>query len=87
MYREALSMGHTFELSYNEVRVEEGEAIIQSTIVNILEEFTQSKKRKFRHLESHKKGNITVDLLSLGIYAPGPQVLTYRPQILRRVRI
>ena len=34
-----------------------------------------------------KKINLTIDLLSLGIYAPGPQVLTYRPQILRGVRI
>ena len=31
--------------------------------------------------------NLTIDLLSLGIYARGPQVLTYRPQILRGVRI
>ena len=28
-----------------------------------------------------KTVNLTIDLLSLGIYAPGPQVLTYRTQI------
>ena len=30
-----------------------------------------------------KKNILTIDLLSLDIYAPRPQVLTYRPQILR----
>ena len=34
-----------------------------------------------------KKSNSTIDLLSLGIYAPRPQVLTSRPQILQGVRI
>ena len=34
-----------------------------------------------------KKNNLAIGRLSLGVYAPGPQVLTYRPQILREVRI
>ena len=51
-------------------------------------QLTSQKKFQFRHLESQKKkSNLTIDLLSLGIYAPGPQVLTYRPQILQGVRI
>ena len=32
-----------------------------------------------------EKNYLTIDLLSLGVYAPGHQVLTYRPQILRGV--
>ena len=32
-----------------------------------------------------KKITLTIDLLDMGIYAPGPQVSTYRPQIMRRV--
>ena len=48
---------------------------------------TSQKKIQFRHLESQKHSTLTIDFLSLGIYAPGPQVLTYRPQILRGVRI
>ena len=34
-----------------------------------------------------KKINLAIDLLSLGRYAPGPQVLTYRPPFFRGVRI
>ena len=34
-----------------------------------------------------KKVNLTIDPLSLGIFAPDPQLSTYRPQILRGVRI
>ena len=42
--------------------------------------------------KSKKNNNLTMDLLFLGllflgIYPPGPRVLTYRPQILRGVRI
>ena len=48
----------------------------------------QVKKTQFRHSPfSKKKSNLTIDLLSLGIYTPAPQVLTYGPQILRGVRI
>ena len=49
---------------------------------------TSQNKIKFRNLEcKNKKSNLTIDLVSLGIFAPRPQVLTYRPRILRRVRI
>ena len=48
---------------------------------------SQEKKINFATSKIKKKFNLTIDLLSLGIYAPGPQVLTYRPQILRGVRI
>ena len=34
-----------------------------------------------------KKINLTIDTLSPGIFAPGPQLSTYRPRILRGVRI
>ena len=47
----------------------------------------KSKKNPISQPRKSKKSNLTIDLLSLGIYAPGPQVLTYRPQILRGVRI
>ena len=46
-----------------------------------------SQNNLFRHLESQKRINLATDLLSLGTYAPGPQVLTFRSQILRGVRI
>ena len=40
-----------------------------------------SKKYKFRHLKSRKKNvHVTIDLVYLRVYAPGPQVLTYQPQ-------
>ena len=43
---------------------------------------------QFRHSAfSKNKFNLTIDPLSLGIYALGPQILTYRPQILRGARI
>ena len=48
---------------------------------------TSQKKNSFATSKVKKKIKLTIDLLSLGIYAPGPQVLTYRPQILRGVRI
>ena len=38
------------------------------------------KKCKFRHLRSQKSVNLTIDLFSLDIFAPGTQVFTYRPQ-------
>ena len=47
-------------------------------------------RKKFNFATSKIKKqnfNLTIDTLSLGIYAPGPQVLTYLPQILRGVRI
>ena len=49
---------------------------------------TSQKKNNFaiRHFQK-KKINLTIDPLSLGIYALGPQVSTYRPQILRGVQI
>ena len=34
---------------------------------------TSKKKIKFRHSPFKKKSNLTIDLLSLGIYAPGPE--------------
>ena len=47
-----------------------------------------SQEKHFNFATSKiKKINLTIDLLSLGIYVPGPQVLTQRPQILRGVRI
>ena len=47
-----------------------------------------SPKIQFSHLESQKqKFNVTIDLLSLGIHAPGLHVLTNRPQISRGGRI
>ena len=51
--------------------------------------FLLDKSKKFNFAIRHfqKKINSTIDPLSLGIYAPGSQVLTYRPQILRGVRI
>ena len=48
---------------------------------------SQEKKINFATSKIKKNNNLTIDLLSLGIYAPGPQVLTYRHQILRGVRI
>ena len=50
---------------------------------------TTDKSKKFNFAIRHfqKKINLTIDLLSLGIYAPRPQLLTYRPQVLWRVRI
>ena len=55
---------------------------------NFNPQLTSQKKSNFaiRHFQK-KKSNLTIDLSSLGIYAPGPQVLTYRPQILRGLRI
>ena len=47
----------------------------------------ESKGSKLYSPGSQKKCNLTIDLLSLGVYAPKPQVLTYRPQILREARI
>ena len=50
--------------------------------------FTIDKKKKINFvIFKKKKKNLTIDPLSLGTYAQGPQVLTYRPQILRGVRI
>ena len=55
-----------------------------SCVHQVLEELLTSQKNVNRHLESKKNVNLTVDLLSLDIYyAPGPEVLTYRSQILR----
>ena len=34
-----------------------------------------------------KKTNLSINLLSLRLYGPGPQILTHRPQILRGIRI
>ena len=48
-------------------------------------QMTSQKKTPFAIFK--KEINLTIDLLSLGIYAPGPQVLSYRTQILRGVRI
>ena len=48
---------------------------------------TSQKKNYFAIRHFQKKNNLTIDPLSLGKYAPSPQVLTYRPQILRGVRI
>ena len=42
-----------------------------------------TSKNYFRHFQT----KIPIDLLSVGMYASGPQVLTYRPHILWRVRI
>ena len=47
-----------------------------------------SQKIQFRRSPfSKKRTNLTIDCLSVGLYAQGPQVLTYRPQILREARI
>ena len=48
---------------------------------------TQLTSQKCNFAISHKKCDLTTDVLSLGVYAPGPQVLTYGLKILRRVRI
>ena len=46
------------------------------------------QKIEFRHSPfSKKQSNLTIDHLSLGVCVPGSQVLTYGPQILRKVRI
>ena len=50
-------------------------------------QLTSQKKINFAIRHFQKTINLTIDRLSLGIYAPSPQVLTYRPQILRGVRI
>ena len=47
----------------------------------------KSKESNFAIRHFQKKSNSIIDLISLGIYAPGPKVLTYRPQILREVRV
>ena len=47
----------------------------------------QVKKNQISTPRKKKQSNLTIDHLSLGVYAPGPQVLTYRPQIKRGVRI
>ena len=46
----------------------------------------QVKSQNNRHLGS-QKNLFNLRALSLGIYAPEPQVSTYRPHILREVRI
>ena len=38
----------------------------------------KQKKTNFAVRHFQKKYNLTIDLLSLGVYAPGPQVLTCR---------
>ena len=47
----------------------------------------QTKNGNHHSLFSKKNVNLTIDLVSLGIYAPGPQVLTYRPRFCGGVRI
>ena len=47
----------------------------------------KSRKKNSISPPRKSKKKLTIELLSLGIYASGPQVLTYRPQILRVVRI
>ena len=51
--------------------------------------WTDKSRKKFNFATSKikKNNNSTIDLLSLCIYAPGPQVLTFRPRVLRGVRI
>ena len=63
-----------------------------SCFVTLFLQLTTDKSRKKILISPPRKSkknnnNLTIDLLSLGIYNPGPQVLTYRPQILRGVRI
>ena len=48
---------------------------------------TRQKNVNFAIGRPQKNVNLTIDLLSPGIYAPGPQVLADRPQVLRGVRI
>ena len=56
----------------------------------VIQHLTSQKKKinfAIRHFQKKNNNNLTIDPLSLGIYAPSPQVLTYRPQILRGIRI
>ena len=57
--------------------------IVALTILNDRATIDQSKKPILPFHIFKKKINSTIVLLSLGVYAPGPQVLTYRPHILR----
>ena len=47
----------------------------------------KSKNINFATSKVKKNVNLTIGLLSLGIYDPGPQVWANHPQILRGVRI
>ena len=50
-------------------------------------EMTSQKTKLISTFAIFKNNNSTIDPVSLGIYAPGPQFLIYRPEILRGVRI
>ena len=54
---------------------------VSCLILMLYTHLTSQKQIQLRHSRFSKKSNLTIDLLSLGIYALGPQVLTYRPQI------
>ena len=60
-------------------------AIHVSKVKNLKRTIDKSKKIISPFVIFKKK--LTIDRFSLGIYALGPQVLTYRPQILQGVRI
>ena len=55
----------------------------------LLESKLTSRKKQinFAIRNFQKNKNLTIDPLSLGVYVPAPLVFTYRPQILRGVRI
>ena len=65
----------------------ENETHCLSSFLRMLKINDKSNKCNFATPKVKKHFSLTIDLLSLGIYAPGLQVLTYRPQILRGVRI
>ena len=54
---------------------------------NPLRMFDKSKNVNFATPNSKRDVSLTIDLLSLATHARGPQVLTYRPQFVRGVRI
>ena len=64
-----------------------GRIVEVEQVSSVYSKLTSQKNINFTTSKVKKTVNLTVDLLSLGIYAPGPQVSTYRPQILRGVRI
>ena len=59
----------------------------EKTDCNFVKELTNVKQKNQPPQKKPKTFSLTVDLLSLGVYAPRPQVSTYGPQILREVRI
>ena len=60
---------------------------LTDTLCDLLRDnqMASQKKRKKIAIRNFQKNHLTIDLLYLGIYAPGPQIWTYRPQILRGV--